>query len=820
MNGCRILTPLRAAMVLGVLNANLALADGLPPPPTAASMPDTLLYLELVINGKPSGNVLPVAFRGGHYYLTPDQLIAAGVPLRQPGDKPVAVDQIDKLDVSYNGESQQLMISLPGDWLPEQHFNTLRPGDFLPAQSSLGFLFNYDVYANNTPHSQQTGYVSSWTEQRLFGSYGALNNSGVYRREIGNSGDIDEENRYIRYDTQWLYNDDRTMMRYTAGDLITGSLPWSSSVRVGGIQLSRNFATRPDLITYPLPQFVGQAAVPSTVDLYINSFKTSSNNVNPGPFTLDSIPFINGSGQATVVTTDALGRQVSTTVPFYVASELLRPGLTDYSVSIGALRQDYGISSANYGQLAGSGIIRHGITDWLTLEGRAEGAPSLAVTGAGVGLRLGEYGVLNAALSGSYSQDDAFDASTSLMKTYNPADPFGSATPPEPLDNNVPPKGGNGDQTATGYTYSNRLFSISAQRILRSDDYADLSNYKTNYRLSRRSDQLTGSVGLGDYGTLGSGYFDVRDGVGTRTQLINLTYSKSLWRNISFYAAMNREIGGDGYSAQLMLSIPFANWGTTSLSASQDTDNNWTQRATYSRAAPTDGGLGWNLAYADGRDPGSEYQQADVIWRAPAFETRGGVYGGQGNYTRWGELTGSLVVMDSHLYATNQVNDAFALISTNGYADIPVSYENQLIGKTDSRGYLLVPTVTSYYHAKFEIDPLNLPADVNTPTVERTLAIRQNSGLLVEFPVKQLSSATVILVDGQGTPLPKGSPVTVNSSDQTSYVGWDGIAWLEQVSKENRLTVTRADDGSRCHAQFVLAHPQGRQNVGPLVCVP
>ncbi|MFH4346950.1 fimbrial biogenesis outer membrane usher protein, partial [Acinetobacter baumannii] len=90
------------------------------------------------------------------------------------------------------------------------------------------------------------------------------------------------------------------------------------SVRLGGIQLRHNFSIRPDLITYPLPQFTGQAALPSTVDLFINGLKNSTNDIQPGPYILNNVPFINGRGEAVVVTTDAVGRQVSTTLPFYV----------------------------------------------------------------------------------------------------------------------------------------------------------------------------------------------------------------------------------------------------------------------------------------------------------------------------------------------------------------------------------------------------------------------------------------------------------------------------------------------------------------------
>lgn len=93
---------------------------------------------------------------------------------------------------------------------------------------------------------------------------------------------------------------------------------------------------------------------------------------------------------------------------------------------------------------------------------------------------------------------------------------------------------------------------------------------------------------------MGAGYFDVRDAIGQRTRLVNLSYSLTLWRNISLYASANREIGGDGYSSQLQISIPFDARGTANVSTARDAGNRWSERVAYSRAAPTDGGFGWN----------------------------------------------------------------------------------------------------------------------------------------------------------------------------------------------------------------------------------
>ncbi|NEU34107.1 fimbrial biogenesis outer membrane usher protein, partial [bacterium LRH843] len=94
-------------------------------------------------------------------------------------------------------------------------------------------------------------------------------------------------------------------------------------------------------------------------------------------FILNNVPFINGKGEAVIVTTDSVGRQVATSVPFYISNTLLKPGLLDYSVSIGQIREDYGIKNFEYGKFASSADARYGINDWLTAEGRVEFSDSI-----------------------------------------------------------------------------------------------------------------------------------------------------------------------------------------------------------------------------------------------------------------------------------------------------------------------------------------------------------------------------------------------------------------------------------------------------------
>jgi len=755
-------------------------AGNLPPAPSGMeAVADAQLFLELVVNQMNTGRVVAVQQRGGRLFVPASALRESGIKLPDNIGSEVDLDSLPGLHSDYDSVGQRLLLNVPPEWLPEQFVGNREAYPRTPALSSFGALLNYDLYLNDTDDAGT--YLAAWNEVRLFDSWGTLSNTGQYRQTLSGNAVSTLNNGYLRYDTTWRYSDDERLLTYEAGDLVSGALPWSSSVRLGGVQLSRDFGVRPDLVTYPLPQFAGEAAVPSSVDLFINGYKSSSAELQPGPYTLTNIPFINGAGEAVVVTTDALGRQVSTTVPFYVTSNLLQKGLSDFSVAAGTLRRDYGIRDFGYGPGVSSASLRYGLSDYFTLESHAEASDSLTLGGLGGNLRLGNFGVLNTALSQS-----RFEGET-------------------------------GQQLSLGYQYSSQRYSFSYQRLQRRDQYADLTVVDSDYlTLSKRSEQATLSLNLDTWGSLGVGYFDVRAVDESRTRLLNLTWSKPLWRDTSFYLSGNREIGDSNWTVQAQLVIPFDLHGSLAISSERSKTGQSQQRVNYSRAVPTEGGLGFNLGYAKGDGP--DYRQADLTWRLQSVQLQAGVYGTSDAETRWADASGSLVWMDRQVFAANRIDDAFVVVSTEGYAGVPVRYENQQVGLTDSNGHLLVPWTSAYYRGKYEIDPLNLPANVRSPDVEQRIAVRRGSGYLLEFPLSRVIAASIVLVDAGQKELPLGSGVVHEQSGTQTVVGWDGLVYLENLQAQNSLRVTLAD-GKTCQAQFAVDMKQDQiPLIGPLVC--
>jgi outer membrane usher protein len=758
----------------------------LPPPPALENNASGQQYmLELVVNQSERGDIVPVERKNGDFWLRRGDLQRAGIPAEKLQGQQIDVNQLSGAKVEYDERRQRLLLTVPPAWLPGQTIGQLQHAPRFPGRASNGALLNYDFYATRTDNAGSR--LSSWNELRLFGPAGQFSTNGVYVQQL-EGGVAGQQEGYIRYDTWFSNENENAAISWRAGDLVTDALSWSNSVRLGGVQIGRDFSVRPDLVTYPLPAFSGQAAVPSSVDLFINGYRSTQADVQPGPWSLTNVPFVNGAGDAVITTTDAVGRQVTTTLPFYVSSSLLKTGLSDYSFSAGAIRENYGINNFDYGAAAASGSYRYGLNDWLTLESHAEGSDSVAMGGAGGLLKLGSFGVVNGALAQSQ------------------------------MDGNP------GTQYSWGYQYNNSWFSLGTQHIIRSVDFGNLAlvgsrgdSANTSYSLARRSSQYTASVSLSDYGSLGLAYFDISGGNGDRTRLLNLSWSKNLWGNSSLYISASRDQDQGNWSGAISLIIPFGEQSSASVSTERDQEGNNSQRLYVSRAMPTDGGFSWDAAWANQGSDSGDYRQGSLRYRNNKIDTSAGFYGDNDNTTQWADFTGSVVLMDNRVFAANDINDAFVVVKTD-YPDVTVRYENQTMGRTDKQGYLLVPSISSYYGAKYDIDTLDLPADRTAPKVEQRFAVKRKSGYLLNFPVERLRAASVVLHDSNHQPLPISSQV-LRPNQATEYVGWDGIVWMEDLGANNPIHVV-TPDGRSCDTQLAIAdgQPKALETYGPLTC--
>ena len=141
-----------------------------------------------------------------------------------------------------------------------------------------------------------------------------------------------------------------------------------------------------------------------------------------------------------------------------------------------------------------------------------------------------------------------------------------------------------------------------------------------------------------------------------------------------------------------------------------------------------------------------------------------------------------------------RVDEAFAIVSTQGVAGVPVRLENRLVGHTGADGLLLVDRLNPWQHNKLSIDPLSLPADMRIARTELQAVPAGRSGLLAAFPMRRVLSLQVALVDADGQPLPAGSPVWRAGDDPAldaplTVVGHDSLLYLDDPPPQARLQV-------------------------------
>jgi outer membrane usher protein len=720
--------------------------------PAAAATAQAPLIVELVLNGVATGSLINVEADGSRLVVEAAALREAGIQISSKGQVDVA--HLAGFTARYDGPDQRLILDAPASLLPVQRIGGAHDAR-VKTVADTGALLAYDAYVQ---HAGGETTASLWSEQRVFGAFGMISNTGVVRAMPTAHG-------YVRLDTSYRYIDENRLLSATVGDLFSNALAWSSSVRIGGIQIARSFRARPDLVTMPLPRFAGQAAVPTGVDLFVDGYRQSRTDVAPGRFVLDDIPAVNGAGNVTVVTTDAVGRQVATTVPFYVAPDLLRPGLTDFSIEAGALRRGYALTSFGYRHAVASASIRRGLNQRSTFEAHGEASRGLALVGAGAVWSPWVVGALHA--SAAVSQR----------------------------------RGTTGWQVAAGYAYQSRRFSIGAEHLQRGEGFADLASFDlANWRGSMRSDRVSGSLALERAGSIGVAYVDARGRDGYRARLASISWSAPVGRRLSMFANANYDISRRAISGQFRLLVPFGR-GSGSVGVTTQPGRGALTEASFSTATQARMGTGGSADLAVDAQ-GRFYGQGNVGWRSRVAYAEAGVAMTPSSTSTYGSASGALIMMDHDVFAANAAPNAFAVVDT-GTANVPVSYENQYVGTTNGSGRLFVANVAAFHPGRYTIDTLNLPAGALAASIEQKAALRDGMGAVIRLPVRQVRTVMLSLVDTAGKPLAAGGEARL--SDGTRFmIGWDGVLALDAgATTIAELAVVR-QDGRRCHARVEI----------------
>lgn len=760
------------------------------------------LYLEVVINDVSTG-------LAGNFRETPDGGLACEVgELAEVGLKPAAsaigpdgwvrVDQLPGVEYRIDEAAQKIFVTTGMDGRSTRRID-LRPDadeDRMTPTAGWGGVLNYSLFAttNSLGGDEEKDVfqgVSGSFDTRIFSPLGTLNQSFLTGYSDGALDD------FVRLNTTWTYSDVDRMMTYRGGDLTSGGLPWTRPVYLGGFQVQRNFKLRSDLVTMPLPSFKGTAAVPSTLEVYTQNTKTYSAPVGEGPFEIDNLPIYSGGGQARVVLRDSLGRETETSLPFYASSNMLAPGLLDFSFEAGMARRNYGTESFDYDErVYGVATARYGLTDWLTLEAHAEGGENLQNGGVGAIFPLAHFGVGSVAVAGSNHEGETGAlVNASVELAYDEWTFYGRV-----------------QRTFGDY---HDIASVTADV---ETNFAGLGSIgKRGAQAPKAIEQVAVSVPLPlDLSALNLSYTHIEDADGEESQIAGVSYSQQVFKNVSLYATAFVDLEeNDSFGVFAGLSIPLGADYSSSVGVESSRDGTRFTASAAKAERPENGNISWRAQTSEGE---TSQRSASAAYRSPWARFEAGVEQVDNNFRATGQIDGAIAVAGGGVFAANRIDDAFAVVDV-GAADVDVLYQNRPYGKTNRSGKLLVTGLNSYEKNMLSIDPKSLPVDASIPATKEIVMPAGQSGVKVDFGVNtDVRAALVNLTDAAGAPLEAGLEVQLEGSDQTFFVGYDGQAYIEGLGSKNTLLVNLGD-GRECHASFSYRPNKGEQTViGAVPC--
>jgi len=678
---------------------------------------------------------------------------------------------VEQIGLKYQLDPAKLTLTL--DFAPELYSGSRASfvvADRLPVTYGRGGFLNYDLRYDHTAGVSSLG--ANW-------EVGAFARPGLATSSFF-SGNNDRGT--IRLDTALRRDDPERITSAVAGDTITRAGSYGASVRMGGLQYQRNFATAPLLITYPSADVAGTAVVPSTVDVDINNAKAYSTPVKPGPFSVQNLPVPVGAGNVRVVVRDVFGRESTAVVPYVRYDSMLREGLQDFSYEGGWLRRNYTVESNDYGDFAAVATHRYGATNWLTLEGHAEAMADRGNLGGVVQVTMPVLGLVGA--GGAVSTGD-----------------------------------GTGKLGKVFFQRNERNWTVGAAAQKQSENYMDVASEPGQIRtLGTR--QVTASARVGDRNWLNVLGLRTNDKTGTfDTATIgwsfSLTSSATLTANLSRFSGSQQPTNN---VFSIMLALPLGERDFATVSAERRTnpsENN--ALLNVSRNLLETDSFGYRVLAGEQAD--AKRLELGAFWRtgvgefgveaADSFDVRA-----TRAYAR-----GSVAAAGGEWKISRYLDQSFAMVKVADFPDVQVYANSQPVGKTDRSGVAVIPRLSGLLPNTITFEAEDIPMEGSFGDNAKPVKIANRMGVLVDMGVLRRLSATLTLVEASGRPVPAGASVRIGEAEEEFPVARQGRVYVSGLErgKPNVLQVRIGERSCRASVGLPAGFASGT-TLGSFTC--
>jgi outer membrane usher protein len=639
------------------------------------------------------------------------------------------------------------------------------------------FTLGYTVNASHTSRQDGPSYTGGY-----LGLDAGLNLGGWrIRNQSGYRWNDSGDNEFQNIRTYAEHDIDRWTARLTVGDTFTtGDIFDTTAFR--GINLATDDRMRPDSVNGYAPVVRGTADTNATVEVRQSGYVVYQTTVAPGAFEITDLGATGFGGDLEVTVTEADGRKHSFTVPFAAMPQLMRPGVSRFSLTAGELRQ----SNFSYTPRFAEGTYQRGINNWLTAYTGAQ------LAGDGLYRSLAVGGAFNTPVGAV-----ALDITGSRARFRSSGDDLNGYSTRVTYSKNVP-------STATtfalaAYRYSSSGFLSMYDAALANDDllagrreHVFEGEGTTRNRLQLTVNQHMGS--MGDLYVVGSRN-DYWDGAP-----IDNTYQigwNKRFRNVSLGLNASRSHLGDGqsddrYFVNLIMPLgtptPRRAPPTLSLNATHGSEGN-RMRAGVGGVVGDNRQVSYGVS-GDFGDNNDDSIGGNVNWALP-YATVGGAYT-YGTDSRSASVSaqGALVAHRGGITLASQLGDTIALVEAKGAKGAHLS---DGVNRIDHRGYGITNSLRPYRLNEVVIDPKGVSANVEFGETSVMAVPRSGAVVPVTFETQTGEAYVVHALRDDGTALPFGAEVADDAGDVVGYIGQSSQAFVRLANGVNTPLNVRLD---------------------------
>ncbi|WER47479.1 fimbrial biogenesis outer membrane usher protein [Cupriavidus sp. WKF15] len=684
-----------------------------------------------------------------------------------------------------NGE-QRLELSVPQSFLNRSARGYVDPRYWDDGVNAARLQYNASVYhADSAGVSSTQGYlglnagvnVGAWR----FRHYGSLSHDAV-------SG-----NRYQSVQTSLQRSITTLRSQLVIGDAFTDGAMFDS-FGFRGVQLATDDRMLPESQRGYAPTVRGIANSNARVQVRQNGNIIYETTVSPGPFEIDDLYATGYGGDLEVLVTEADGSVRASLVPYAPVVNALRPGVWRYSVISGQYRN----SSVHGTPAFMQATVQHGISNLVTGYGGLLAAQDYfsLVLGMALNTSYGAFGAdITHASTRLSSQPDRSGQSLRVSYSKQLA----------PTRTNL---------TLAAYRYSTSGFLNFADAVaMRAVEAATTDSLPGGIRRGRLQLTVSQSLPTG-YGSLylsGStqDYWNRR---GRDTQF-QAGYNNSYGRlSYGVSAARQINLGSGRWENRVMLTLaiplgksPLAPYSTTSVQ--KDSNGVTSIQESLTGALGTDNSFtyGLNAGHSSGGGSGSSSVAANAGYISPVATLSANASTGS-HYSQFGAgISGGIVAYAGGVTFMPVLGDTVAIVEAADAAGARVANANGL--RLDPWGHAVVPNLMPFSRNQIEIDPKDLPLNVELRSTMQQVAPTSGAVVRVRFETGNSGQVAILRVRmADGKPLPFGAEVFEADGNLIGTVGQDGRFIARGIRREAGVLTAKwgAQEDETCSFDYVL----------------